>query len=225
MDRHRRGRRWNRRNKPVRDKGLTLDISSLSEFPSLSAGPQTHTPNPSQAIWANATQRATQQNVIQRQVQTPTSSQQPTRASQPQAPSQQSQSQHQATSDDALPSAPTQQFTGQVDGFQAGSQEISAPLSGSSQPQPGSIEEFPPLGKGTPVDLSQERRETLLPGGFGSYGNGMICLCSIKDSALTLTTSAVGAQPIGSSRPGLIQIPNGLPGMPKEVSRKSCLCV
>ena len=92
-------------------------------------------------------------------------------------------------------------------------------LSGSSQPQPGSIEEFPPLGKGTPVDLSQERRETLLPGGFGSYGNGVIGSSLIEVLALIISGAA---QPIGSSRPGLIQIPNGLPGMPKEVSRDNC---
>lgn len=159
------------------DDELTPDVSSHSEFPSLSGGPQTHTPNPSQAIWANATQRTAQQSVIQRQPQAPAPLQQASRIPQsqpPLPPQQQPESQTEQPEDDPL-SSPPQQLTGQgqVDPFQGGGQTISGQLSSGSQPQPGSIDEFPPLGKGTPVDLSQERRETLLPGGFGTYGTGM----------------------------------------------------
>ncbi|KAL1953749.1 hypothetical protein VTO42DRAFT_2313 [Malbranchea cinnamomea] len=163
----------------------------LSEFPSLSGGPQIHTPNPSQAIWANATQRAAQHNVLQRQAQGPVASQPVSRSSQPQSHQQQSQSH--TPHDDSHP--PGTQFNAQLDDMRSGS--IIGQLPSGNQPQPGSIEEFPPLGKGTPVDLGQERRDNMLQGGtFGNYGNG---------------TAA-----INTSRSPMSQVPNGLAGQEKE---------
>ena len=150
--------------------GLTFDIYSLSEFPSLSGGPQTQTPNTAQAIWGNANQqRTTQQNLVQRQP--PIASQPPSRASQSQGP--QPQPQTHASHDDLLPSGT--QFAAQLDDFRNGGQGISGQLAGGSQPQPGSIEEFPPLGKDSAGEISQERRESLLQSsGLGSYGHGTV---------------------------------------------------
>ncbi len=47
-------------------------------------------------------------------------------------------------------------------------------LSGSNQPQTGSIDEFPPLGRESSAGLSQERRGSLLQNSaFGGYGASM----------------------------------------------------
>lgn len=152
-------------------KAQSFDISSLSEFPSLSGGPQSQTPNPGQAIWANANQRTTAQGLTQRQPQAPIASQQSSRAPQPQGHQQQTQSH--PSHDDILPSGT--QFAAQLDDFRNGGQGISGQLSGGAQPQPSSIDDFPPLGgSGTPkVDINQERRDNMLQAGdFGSYGGG-----------------------------------------------------
>ncbi|PGH12882.1 hypothetical protein AJ79_03982 [Helicocarpus griseus UAMH5409] len=149
--------------------GTPLD---LSEFPSLSSVPQPSQPSASgQATWANASQRATQQqSAIQRQAQTPATSQPPSRVSQTQ--SNQPQPQSHATHEDLFPSAT--QFTSQLDDFRNGGQGISGQLSGGSQPQTGNIEEFPPLGRNSQADIGQERRASILQsGGFGTYGGGM----------------------------------------------------
>lgn len=146
---------------------LTLDISSPSEFPSLSGGHQQSQPaTPGQAIWANASQRTGQQAISQRQPQAPGTTQPPSRISQSQ-PQSQSQSH-----DDLFPSA--NQFASQLDDYRNGGQGISGQLSGGSQPQPSSIEEFPPLGRNAPTDIGQERRgNTLQTAGYGSYGGGL----------------------------------------------------
>lgn len=170
---HRRGHRpfYHRRPRKFTDNRLTLDLSSESEFPSLSGAPQqTQSQNPG-ATWANASQRAAQPNPIQRQQpQQPVTSQAPSRASQTQ--SHQSQPQTQPSHDDLFPSGT--QFASQLDDFRSGGQGISGQLASSSQPQTGSIDEFPPLGRNAAGELSQERREGLLQNaGFGSYGGTM----------------------------------------------------
>ncbi|KAM5489860.1 transcriptional regulator [Microsporum audouinii] len=121
------------------DAVLTLDLSSLSEFPSLSSGPQNATPTPGQAIWGNAGQRTIQQSLGQRQPQAPVPPQAPSRESQLQA--QQSQSQ---SHDDQFPS--TTQFVTQLDDFRNGVQAMGQMPSGN-QPQAGNVDDFPPLSK------------------------------------------------------------------------------
>ena len=156
----------------LREKELTFDISSESEFPSLSGAPQQPQSQNPGAAWANTSQRATQQpNPIQRQQpQQPVTSQAPSRASQTQ--SHQSQAQPQPSHDDLFSSGT--QFANQLDDFRSGGQGISGQLTGSSQPQTGSIDEFPPLGRNATGELNQERREGLLQNtGFGSYGGSM----------------------------------------------------
>ncbi|OJD16848.1 hypothetical protein AJ78_03038 [Emergomyces pasteurianus Ep9510] len=145
----------------------------LSEFPSLSSVPQQSQSSTSgQATWANASQRVTQQSAIQRQSQTPTTSQPPSRVSQTQSQSHQTQSQSHASHEDLFPSAT--QFAAQLDDFRNGGQGISGQLSGGTQPQTGNIDEFPPLGRNAPADIGQERRASLLQSGpFGNYGGGM----------------------------------------------------
>ncbi|KAI1926600.1 transcriptional regulator [Ophidiomyces ophidiicola] len=139
----------------------------LSEFPSLSGGPQAaQTPTPGQAIWSTINQRAAQPTLLQRQPQAPAAQGLP-RGPQPQ-PNQISQSH--TSRDDLFPSA--SQFASQLDDFRNGGQGISGQLSSSNQPQTGNIEEFPPLGKQS--DLDQDRRESLIQGGhLGGYGNSM----------------------------------------------------
>ncbi|EFR00017.1 transcription subunit 2 general negative regulator [Nannizzia gypsea CBS 118893] len=124
-------------------KVLTLDLASLSEFPSLSSGPQNTTPTPGQAIWGNAGQRSIQQSLGQRQPQAPVPPQAPSRESQLQA--QQAQSQGQAQGhEDQFPS--TTQFVTQLDDFRNGVQAMGQ-MSGGSQQQAGSVDDFPPLSK------------------------------------------------------------------------------
>ncbi|KAL1885690.1 transcriptional regulator [Paecilomyces lecythidis] len=141
----------------------------LSEFPSLSgAPPQSQSQPPGQAVWANASQRATQQTPVQRQQ--PPSSQAPARPSQTQShlPQQQSQPSH----EDLFPSGA--QFANRLDDFRNGGRGISGQLGASSQPQTGNIEEFPPLGRNIHGDLGQERRESLLQNaGFGNYASNL----------------------------------------------------
>ncbi|OAT11943.1 NOT2 family protein [Blastomyces gilchristii SLH14081] len=145
----------------------------LSEFPSLSSVPQQSQPSASgQVTWANASQRVNQQSAIQRQSQTPATSQPPSRVSQTQALSHQPPSQSHASHEDLFPSAT--QFAAQLDDFRNGGQGISGQLSGGTQPQTGNIDEFPPLGRNGPADIGQERRASLLQSrAFGNYGGGM----------------------------------------------------
>ncbi|KAK2881772.1 hypothetical protein FQN49_000439 [Arthroderma sp. PD_2] len=122
---------------------LTLDLTSLSEFPSLSGGPQQNvTPTPGQAIWGSAGQRTIQQSLGQRQPQAPVPPQAPSRESQIQT--QQSQSQSHASHDDQFPS--TTQFVTQLDDFRNGVQAMGQ-ISSGNQPQAGNVDDFPPLSK------------------------------------------------------------------------------
>ncbi|KAL2012608.1 hypothetical protein VTN00DRAFT_133 [Thermoascus crustaceus] len=198
----------------------------LSEFPSLSGAPQqSQSQNPAQAVWANASQRATQQTPVQRQ-QPPTSQ---ARASQTQSHhSQQSQPSH----EDLFPSGA--QFANRLDDFRNGGQGISGQLGSSGQPQTGNIEEFPPLGRNVHGDINQERRGSILQNaGFGNYGAGMafsgvnqtqssqsrnMMAASLngQETARIMSPTTAGSGGISSSRSPINQGSNGVLGQDKE---------
>lgn len=147
--------------------------NNYSEFPSLSGAPQPQHQNPAQAVWANANQRASQHNPVQRpQHQTsnqPLSSIQP--QSQPQQPQQLSQQPTQQPNDDLFPSS--SQFTNGLDDYRHGGQAGVGQLSGLNQPQPSNIDEFPPLGRNGNGEIGQDRRGGVIQNAaFGGYPNG-----------------------------------------------------
>lgn len=118
-------------------------------------------------VWANASQRAAQ-TPVQRQQPHPTT-QPPSRTSQ--TPSH-SQPQTQPSHDDIFPSGV--QFANRLDDFRNGGQGMSAQLGAGGQPQTGSIDEFPPLGRNVAADLGQDRRGSMLQNaGVGNYNAGM----------------------------------------------------
>lgn len=193
------------------------------EFPSLSGAPQqSQSQNPGQVVWANASQRATQQTPIQRQQ--PPTSQPPSRASQTQSyPQQQSQISH----EDLFPSG--SQFANRLDDFRNGGQGLSGQLSGG-QPQTGNIEEFPPLGKNVAAELSQDRRGSLLQSaGFGNYGAGMGFGVNQSQAGPNLPSSMNGQETTRmmspatagagrvTSRSPVNQASNGMLGQEKDV--------
>lgn len=207
-------------------------LSIPREFPSLSGAPQqSQAQNPGQLVWANANQRAAQQTPIQRQ-QPPPSSQPPSRVSQtPTYPQQQTQLSH----DDLFPSG--SQFANRLDDFRNGGQGLSSQL-GAGQPQTGNIDEFPPLGRNVPADLSQDRRGSLLQNtGFGNYGAGMgftgmnqaqaapnnnVVAASMngQDTARMMSPAAAGAGGVATSRSPVNQ-GNGMIGQEKDVFRST----
>lgn len=134
-----------------------IDISSSSEFPSLSGAPQPHFQNPGQAVWANANQRATQQTPVQRpqQAQAGVSSIFPGQ--------QQLHNPHeqlQQSLDDAF--FTSTQPSGTQDDYRHGGQGGVGQLSGSHQPQPNSIDDFPPLGRNGHGEIGQDRRGNMV---------------------------------------------------------------
>ncbi|MCJ1299565.1 hypothetical protein MMC08_002357 [Hypocenomyce scalaris] len=140
----------------------------LSEFPSLSGAPRPQYQNPGQAVWANANQRATQHIPVQRPQQQPADIQIP---AQEQPPSQQPQEQTQQTPEDLFPSG--SQFSNGLDDYRHGGQGGVGQLSGSSLPQTGNIDEFPPLSRNDNGDIGQDRRGNLMQNAaFGGYTNG-----------------------------------------------------
>ena len=141
-----------------------LSANYDSEFPSLSGGPQPQYQNPGQAVWAN--QRATQHTPVQRpqgsQTTAPGSDQSPHAG--PHA-----QDHIQQTLDDAFfPS----NASGSIDDYRHGGPSGVGQLSSSAQPQPGSIEEFPPLNRIGPGEIGQDRRVNMMQnaasGGYAS---------------------------------------------------------
>lgn len=139
--------RWSRRN----------NLSSNSEFPSLSGAPQPHFQNPGQAVWANANQRATQQTPVQRpqQAQVGASSIFPVQ--------QQLHNPHeqlQQSLDDAF--FASNQPTATQDDYRHGGQGGVGQLSGSRQAQPSSIDDFPPLGRNGHGEIGQDRRGNMV---------------------------------------------------------------
>ncbi|KAL4897898.1 NOT2 family protein [Aspergillus ambiguus] len=197
----------------------------LSDFPSLSGAPsQSQAQNQSHLVWANASQRAMQQTPIQRQ-QHPTS-QAPSRAGQTPSHLQQ---QSQPSQDDVFPSGA--QFANRLDDFRNGGQGISGQLGAGAQPQTGNIDEFPPLGRNVPADLSQDRRGSLMQHvGFGNYNAGVgltgvsqsqsaqnrnVVSASVNGQRM-MSPATAGAGGIGTSRSPVNQPSNGIPGQDKE---------
>ncbi|KAI4089555.1 MAG: hypothetical protein LQ344_005270 [Seirophora lacunosa] len=140
-----------------------------SEFPSLSGNHQTQYQNPGQAVWGQSNQRGIQHTPVQR----PQPQQPP-----PQQPNAQQQQQHQQSSqvqEQAQQSRedlyPGTQFTGSNDEYRRGGQGGIGQLGASGQPQPNSIEEFPPLGRNG-TDDNQDRRGSLMQSAaFGGFAN------------------------------------------------------
>lgn len=135
------------------EKKLTINIHSLSEFPSLSSAPQQHS---SQGTWGNSTQRATAQGHLQRP--------------------------HVMSGDNGLVGASlahsslaqahvlpqdgsigASHFTSGPDDFRfGGAQNGIGQMPGSSmQPKTSSIEDFPPLGRSPTGEVGPLRREDL----------------------------------------------------------------
>ncbi|KAI9821223.1 MAG: hypothetical protein M1827_003957 [Pycnora praestabilis] len=142
----------------------------LSEFPSLSSGPQSQNHNSSaQAVWAP--QRTTQHTPVQRPQQQSAISQPSSQPLQQQQQPPQPQSQPQQQHDDLFPTS--SQFTNGLDDYRFGGQGGVGQLSGSSQPQTGNIDEFPPLGRNGNGEIGQDRRGGLMQNAaFGSHANG-----------------------------------------------------
>ena len=128
-------------------------VSAYSEFPSLS-GAQPQYQNPGQAVWTN--QRVNQQTPVQRPQQGGT------QAHHGQDPSQQAL-------DDAFYSS---NLGSTMDEYRHGGQTGVGQLSSNAQPQPSSIEEFPPLGRIGHGEIGQDSRVNLMQnaasGGFAS---------------------------------------------------------
>lgn len=145
------------------------------EFPSLSGAPQQQYQNPGQAVWATANQRVTQHTPVQRP--------QHSHLSAPGlAPSHQqshpNQDQLQQTIDDAF--FDTSHITNTMDDYRNGGQGGVGQLSGSQQPQPSSIDDFPPLGRNGHGEIGQDRRGNMMQnaaaGAFpnsSAFGSGM----------------------------------------------------
>ncbi|KAI9798766.1 MAG: hypothetical protein M1833_004596 [Piccolia ochrophora] len=141
------------------DEGLTLDLDSRSEFPSLSSAPAQHHQNPSQAAWASSTQRLTTQTPVQRPQLQGNGGQ--TASTQPQ--------QHQQQPSDLYPSS--SHFANRLEDFPyTGGQNAVGQLPGPNQPKTGSIDEFPPLGGTANGEIGQERQGGMMHNaGFGGH--------------------------------------------------------
>lgn len=214
-------------NLRARGLGLICQFTHYREFPSLSGAPQpTQTQNPSQMVWANASQRAAQ-TPVQRQ-QGPPTTQPPSRTSQ--TPSNPPQQQGQQPShDDLFPSGV--QFANRLDDFRNGGQGISGQL-GGGQPQTGSIDEFPPLGRNAAAEIGQGRRGSMMQNaGFGGYNAGIgfqgqsaqtrnMMAASVNGQETGRMMSPANMSPAGiaGSRSPVNQGPNGVLGQDKEVS-------
>jgi CCR4-NOT transcription complex subunit 2 len=130
----------------------------------LSGAPQAQHQNPGQAVWA---QRPAQQSQAQRQQQEAQDI--------PQQGLRQNQQQQQSSNDENFPSG--NQFANSLDDFRPRGQ------GNCDQPQTGSIDEFPPLGRDPSIpmgnrdsslEMGSERRGSLMQNtGFGAYTNGM----------------------------------------------------
>ena len=185
-----------------------IHVDNCSEFPSLSGAPQPQHQNPAQAVWANANQRASQHTPVQRP-QHQTSNQQLSSIQPPPQPQQSQQLPQQPTqqpTDDLFPSS--SQFANGLDDYRHGGQAGVGQLSGLNQPQPGNIEEFPPLGRNGNGEIGQDRRGGLIQNAaFGGYPNG------------TGFGTNLTQQPSLQNRGGLFNIMNGQP----ENSRPSAI--
>ncbi|KAL8933941.1 MAG: hypothetical protein Q9216_006150, partial [Gyalolechia sp. 2 TL-2023] len=144
------------------------DRRLLSEFPSLSGAPQTHYQNPGQAVWGNSNQRVIQHTPVQRPQQQAPAPPHNSVQQQPQQPSQ-NHEQPQQSREDIYTSS---QFTGGSDDYHRGGQGGVGQLGASVQPQPSSIEEFPPLGRNGTDESQHDRRGSLMQSAaFGGFSN------------------------------------------------------
>ncbi|BCS18089.1 NOT2/NOT3/NOT5 family protein [Aspergillus puulaauensis] len=199
----------------------------LSDFPSLSGAPsQSQAQNQAHLVWANASQRGVQQTPVQRQ-QHPTS-QPPSRG--PQTQTQLPQPQNQPSHDDLFPSG--SQFANRLDDYRNGGQGISGQLGGGAQPQPGNIDEFPPLGRNVPAEIGQDRRSSLMQGaGFGAFNTNLpfagvnqsqsaqsrnLMASAISGQERITSPVAAGSTGISSSRSPVNQASNGILGQEKN---------
>ncbi|KAF2180539.1 hypothetical protein K469DRAFT_592262 [Zopfia rhizophila CBS 207.26] len=136
---------------------------NLEEFPSLSGAPQAQQNTSAQQMWSNPSLRTAQHSTIQRpQGQTPSQGQ-GGQSSNPQHQQLQNQSH-----EDGVGSVQGQ-FSGGGDEYRFGGQAGVGQLSGSSQPQTGNIDEFPPLGGGG-GDVGPDRRTGMIQNA-AAYGN------------------------------------------------------
>ncbi|MCJ1313111.1 hypothetical protein MMC25_006788 [Agyrium rufum] len=141
-----------------------LNLYDHSEFPTLSGAPQAQYPNPGQAIWANANQRANQNVPVQRPQQ-PTPSNVSNSQSQPQSSA--ASDTHHSSLDGAYFS---NQFGASLDDFHRGNSALSGgPL--NHQPPSTSIDDFPPLGRNSHGDIGSgigPHRDNVLQGSFSN---------------------------------------------------------
>ena len=135
-----------------------MDINDLSEFPSLSGALHPQYQNPSQAIWANANQRASQHTPVQRPQQSQGGAIGSIQSQQQGHLVQESlQQQHEES---FFPSS--SQLGNVVDDYRHGGQAGIGPLSGSNQPQTTNIDDFPPLGRNGHGEIGQDRRGNMM---------------------------------------------------------------
>ncbi|KAL8754163.1 MAG: hypothetical protein Q9184_005200 [Pyrenodesmia sp. 2 TL-2023] len=140
-----------------------------SEFPLLSGNPQTQYQTPGQAVWGNANQRIIQHTPVQRPQQQPPPSQPNNTQQQQHQQHSQAQDQSQQARDDVYPGS---QFNGSNDDYHRGGQGGVGQLGASAQPQPNSVEEFPPLGRNGTNEDQQDRRGSLMQNAaFGGFSN------------------------------------------------------
>lgn len=153
-----------------------LNVCDYREFPSLSGAPQAQQNTSAQQMWANPTLRTTPHTTIQRpQGQTP-------------QPGQQGQTPNQQIQGLSNEDSPQGQFGGAGDDYRFGGQGGVGQLSGSTQPQTGNVEEFPPLGGNNAAgEIGPDRRAGLIQ-----------------------NAATFGATPATSAFPGLGQTRNGL---------------
>jgi CCR4-NOT transcription complex subunit 2 len=137
---------------------LKLNIYDDREFPSLSATPQVQQNTTAQQMWANPSLRTAQQPTIQRPQGQP--------AQGHPGQSQHQQLQTQAHEDGTGGGQP--QYSGS-DEYRYGGQSGVGQLSGSTQPQTGNMDDFPPLGG---VDVGPDRRTGMIQNA-AAYGTNV----------------------------------------------------
>lgn len=170
----------------------------LSEFPSLSGGPQPQqpAPNTSQSMWgANASIRNTQQTPVQNQRQLP------------QMPGQgplQSQSQSQMNAQSIPGHSPSEDsFAPGGEGYRFGNQGSVNPLQGLSQTQTGSSSQ-PRSSLTSPGGESERPSRTTISGAPG---------LPIPQELRGRTSAEIGSQPPGLPTPQQMQQPFGQDGL------------
>jgi len=163
---------------------------NLDEFPSLSGAPHAQHASSSQQLWSNPTVRASQQ---QQTIQRPPGQQAP--------PSQHAAQQPPShVPDDSSQS----QFSSAADDYRFGGAGGVGPLASGAQPQPGSMEEFPPLG-GAGGEMGPDRRAGLIQNA-AAFANH--------------STTAAAATAAAAAFPGLGQTRNGLTSPTDPLSRQ-----